>query len=143
MATLPREPADSVRSEEGISAKDGLLLWCQRKTQPYPEVNVQDFKRSFADGLALYVETRSHGTIRGLISSCALIHRHRPELLDWDTLDKSDKRGNTELAFRVAEQSLGIPVSWDFEHESDFAHRISACSRSRICVMWMSRTSDQ
>jgi len=39
-----------------------------------------------------------------------LIHRHRPELLDWDKLDKTDKRTNTELAFRVAEQSLGIPV---------------------------------
>lgn len=49
-----------------------------------------------------------------LIGSCALIHRHRPELLDWDKLDKSDKRTNTELAFRVAEQSLGIPVSLTF-----------------------------
>jgi len=46
-----------------------------------------------------------------LTDSCALIHRHRPELLDWDKLDKTDKRTNTELAFRVAEQSLGIPVS--------------------------------
>jgi hypothetical protein len=46
-----------------------------------------------------------------LMISCALIHRHRPELLDWDKLDKTDKRTNTELAFRVAEQSLGIPVS--------------------------------
>jgi hypothetical protein len=45
------------------------------------------------------------------MTSCALIHRHRPELLDWDKLDKTDKRTNTELAFRVAEQSLGIPVS--------------------------------
>ena len=40
-------------SEEGLSAKDGLLLWCQRKTQPYREVDVQNFKSSFADGLAL------------------------------------------------------------------------------------------
>lgn len=43
--------------------------------------------------------------------SCALIHRHRPELLDWDHLDKSDRRGNTALAFKIAEESLGIPVS--------------------------------
>ena len=93
--------------EEGLSAKDGLLLWCQRKTAPYPEVDVKDFKRSFANGLALYVP-RSRIP---LMDRCALIHRHRPELLDWDRLDKCDRRGNTELAFKVAEQSLGIPVS--------------------------------
>ncbi|KAL1405125.1 alpha-actinin [Vanrija albida] len=80
-------------TEEGLSAKDGLLLWCQRKTVPYPEVDVQNFKSSFSDGLAF----------------CALIHRHRPELIDFDALDKSDNRGNTALAFKVAEESLDIP----------------------------------
>ncbi|ORX34112.1 calponin homology domain-containing protein [Kockovaella imperatae] len=80
-------------TEEGMTAKDGLLLWCQRKTKNYDGVEVKDFKGSFSDGLAL----------------CALIHRHRPDLLDWHALNKSDRRGNTELAFRVAEQSLGIP----------------------------------
>lgn len=77
-------------SEEGLSAKEGLLLWCQRKTSPYKEVDVQDFAYSWQDGLALYVLSPSSPTLSALTPflRCALIHRHRPDLLDYDGLDK-------------------------------------------------------
>ncbi|KAL1923793.1 uncharacterized protein VTP21DRAFT_8773 [Calcarisporiella thermophila] len=92
-------------NEEGLTAKEGLLLWCQRKTAPYKEVDVRDFTYSWSDGLAF----------------CALIHRHRPDLLDYDALDKSDRHGNTALAFEVAATHLNIPKLLDVEDVCDIA----------------------
>lgn len=86
-------------SEEGLSAKQGLLLWCQKKTKGYRDVDVKDFQDSFKDGLAF----------------CALIHRHRPDLLDYDSLSKENPRENLDLAFDVAEKNLGIPKLLDTE----------------------------
>jgi Ca2+-binding EF-hand superfamily protein len=86
-------------SEEGLSAKEGLLLWVRRKTEPYKNVDVKDFTYSFQDGLAL----------------CALIHRHRPDLLDYDKLTSEDKMGNLNLAFDVAYQHLQVPKLLDAE----------------------------
>jgi len=86
-------------SEEGLSAKEGLLLWCRRKTEPYDNVDVKDFTISFQDGLAF----------------CALIHRHRPDLIDYNSLNADDKLGNLNLAFDVAKEHLDVPRLLDAE----------------------------
>ncbi|KAL7626734.1 alpha-actinin [Parahypoxylon ruwenzoriense] len=92
-------------NEEGMTAKEGLLLWCQRKTACYDEVDVRDFSASWNDGLAF----------------CALLDIHRPDLIDYDALDKSDHRGNMQLAFEIAHKEIGIPDLLDVEDVCDVA----------------------
>ncbi|CAH1262423.1 ACTN1 [Branchiostoma lanceolatum] len=87
-------------SVEESSSKEGLLLWCQRKTAPYKNVNVQNFHTSWKDGLAF----------------CALIHRHRPELIpNYHELRKDDPYTNLSLALDTAEKHLDIPRMLDPE----------------------------
>ncbi|KAK2921729.1 hypothetical protein Q8A73_001214 [Channa argus] len=45
----------------------------------------------------------------------ALIHRHRPDLLDYSKLNKDDPLGNLNLAFDIAEKHLDIPKMLDAE----------------------------
>ncbi|GAA5813926.1 hypothetical protein MFLAVUS_007415 [Mucor flavus] len=92
-------------NQDGKNAKEGLLLWCQRKTAHYEDVDVRDFTYSWTDGLAF----------------CALIHHHHPELIDFDNLDKNDRHGNTALAFEIAARELNIPKLLDVEDVCDIS----------------------
>ncbi|KAK9449246.1 calponin homology domain-containing protein [Limtongia smithiae] len=84
---------------EGHTAKEGLLLWCQRKTAFYDGVKIVDFSSSWNDGLAF----------------CALLDRHRPDLIDYTTLDRKDIKGNIALALKLASEEVGIPQLVDVE----------------------------
>ncbi|XP_058502559.1 F-actin-monooxygenase mical2b isoform X2 [Solea solea] len=73
-----------------------LLTWCQKHTQGYRGVDITNLTSSWRSGLAL----------------CALIHRQRPELIDYESLNEEDVAGNNQLAFDVAEREFGIqPVT--------------------------------
>jgi len=92
-------------SVEELTAKEGLLLWCQKKTHGYRDVKVDNFTTSWQNGLAF----------------CALIHRHRPDLLDYEPLDKANAAENLELAFRIAEEHLGIARLLDVQDLTNVA----------------------
>ncbi|XP_034033095.1 protein-methionine sulfoxide oxidase mical2b isoform X3 [Thalassophryne amazonica] len=73
-----------------------LLTWCQKQTQGYRGVDVTNLTSSWKNGLAL----------------CALIHRQRPELIDFDSFNEEDVSRNNQLAFDIAEREFGIqPVT--------------------------------
>ena len=68
-----------------------LLTWLQTQVGSYGLV-VTDMTSSFQNGLAI----------------CAIIHRYRPDLIDFVSLDPNDIAVNNQLAFDILECELGI-----------------------------------
>ena len=71
----------------------GVLAWCRSLLASYPAINIRDMSTSWRDGRAF----------------CALVHKFRPDLINFPLLSAADPAYNCELAFTAAETFLHIP----------------------------------
>ncbi|XP_056334587.1 protein-methionine sulfoxide oxidase mical3a isoform X3 [Danio aesculapii] len=92
MENVVNSSTPKLTRNESIVRSSKLLNWCQRQTEGYRGVSVSDLTTSWKSGLAL----------------CALIHRYRPDLIDFESLEEKDVEKNNQLAFDVAEREFGI-----------------------------------
>ncbi|CAM5160665.1 unnamed protein product [Natator depressus] len=95
----PLERVSSIRRSVNVSRHESdirpnkLLTWCQKQTEGYRNINVTDLTTSWRSGLAL----------------CAIMHRFRPDLIDFDSLNEENVVENNQLVFDIAEREFGIP----------------------------------
>lgn len=80
-----------------VKGAKALEVWARRVTDGYPNVKIRDMSSSWKNGLAF----------------CAIIHRFRPELIDFHSMDPQQIERNCCEIFRVAEEELGIPSLLD------------------------------
>ena len=85
-------------SVEEATARDALLIWSKKNTAGYEGVNVTNFTSSWSSSLAF----------------CALINKFRPNLLDYNALNKEDHFDCCQKAFAACKE-LGIFVYLDPE----------------------------
>eukprot|EP00092_Neocalanus_flemingeri_P024414 GFUD01026470.1.p1 GENE.GFUD01026470.1~~GFUD01026470.1.p1 ORF type:complete len:1877 (-),score=478.06 GFUD01026470.1:313-5943(-) len=69
-----------------------LLTWLQKQIENY-ELEINDMTTSFQNGMAI----------------SAIIHRYRPDLIDFASLHPEDIALNNQLAFDILECELGLP----------------------------------
>uniref|UniRef100_A0A8C2H7F7 Plectin n=1 Tax=Cyprinus carpio TaxID=7962 RepID=A0A8C2H7F7_CYPCA len=77
---------------DDMTAKEKLLLWSQRMVEGYHGLRCDNFTTSWRDGKLFN----------------AIIHKHRPNLIEMNKVYKQTNLENLEQAFSVAERDLGV-----------------------------------
>ncbi|XP_048849517.1 plectin-like isoform X7 [Brienomyrus brachyistius] len=77
---------------DDMTAKEKLLLWAQRMVEGYQGMRCDNFTVSWRDGRLFN----------------AIIHKHRPQLIDMSKVYQQTNAENLEQAFSVAEKELGV-----------------------------------
>ncbi|XP_067012830.2 uncharacterized protein Mical isoform X2 [Anabrus simplex] len=89
----PHDAPKKRRRKDSQVHPDTLLTWLKKQVALYDNIYVENMTESFKNGLVL----------------CAIIHRYRPDLLDFHSLKPEDVAKNNQLAFDTLERELGIP----------------------------------
>ncbi|XP_069032362.1 plectin a isoform X8 [Embiotoca jacksoni] len=77
---------------DDMTAKEKLLLWSQRMVEGYQGLRCDNFTTSWRDGKLFN----------------AIIHKHRPTLIDMSQVYRQSNQENLEQAFSVADRDLGV-----------------------------------
>ncbi|XP_026080590.1 plectin isoform X7 [Carassius auratus] len=77
---------------DDMTAKEKLLLWSQRMVEGYQGLRCDNFTTSWKDGKLFN----------------AIIHKHKPNLIDMNKVYRQTNLENLEQAFTVAERDMGV-----------------------------------
>lgn len=107
-----------VGQEDNLTAREALLRWAKKTTARYPNVRVSDFTSSWRDGLAF----------------SALVHRNRPDLVDWRDARSRRPRERLERVFYTMEKEYGVTRLLD--PEGNYSKR-DVVVKERIPTLFM------
>ncbi|CAO1430422.1 unnamed protein product, partial [Diamesa serratosioi] len=88
-----------VGNEESVTAREALLRWARNSTAKYPGVQINDFTVSWRDGIAF----------------SALLHRNRPDLIDWTNIRAKKSRERLDTVFNTMEKEYNVSKLLDSE----------------------------